>query len=437
MDRILFQRARHNDPDVVAIREADINFGDSRFADRRPHFRRQRLVRFEKHFAGLPVHQLADRDRALEIGNPGFHLRDPRLHQFLVQRLGDALVRANQRLAGLRMLDFSRELAVNQPFRRVPEKVAVAQSNPLHLEERAQHIFIRLDPQRAQKNRAEEFALAVDADVENVLCVVFEFHPRSAIWNDFPEEVAAVVRGLEENTGRAMQLADDHALCAVNDERAVLRHQRDIAEEYFLFLDVADGLRAGIRIFVVNGETDGDLQRRGIRHAALLAFVHVVLQLQRDRVAALVAECRRVLVERAALRAQHVARLVRIGDHGRAAIPASGAQVVQSAQMSALALPVADRVVHEIQLRESAKILDRENGREHGLQARVFPLAGQQIHLQEALVGLLLDINQVRNLDRRLDFSEVQAFPFPHDAITVTMTHGPSSSGLRRMRQCG
>ena len=110
---------------------------------------------------------------------------------------------------------------------------------------------------------------------------------------------------------------------------------------------------------------------------------------------------------------------------------------MQAAQMAALALPVADRVVDEIQLRQSAKILDRENGREHGLQARVFPLARQQIHLQEALVGLLLDVNQVRNLDRRLDFGEVQAFPFPNDAITVTMTHGPSPSGLRRKRQCG
>ena len=127
--------------------------------------------------------------------------------------------------------------------------------------------------------------------------------------------------------------------------------------------------------------------------------------------------------------------LVRVRDHRRAAIPARRPQVVQPAQVPALALPVSDRVVDEIQLRQPAKILDRENGRKHGLQSRVFPLARQQIHLQEALVGFLLHIDQVRNLDRRLDFGEVQAFPFPHHAITVTMTHGPSPSGLRRMRQ--
>ena len=48
-------------------------------------------------------------------------------------------------------------------------------------------------------------------------------------------------------------------------------------------------------------------------HAALLALRHVVLQLQADRVAALVAERDDVLVERAALMAEHVAGMERIG----------------------------------------------------------------------------------------------------------------------------
>ena len=66
---------RNDDADVVALREADVHFGDARFGDGSPHFGRQRLVRFEKHFAGLAVHELADRDCAFEIGNAHFHLR--------------------------------------------------------------------------------------------------------------------------------------------------------------------------------------------------------------------------------------------------------------------------------------------------------------------------------------------------------------------------
>src|SRR5438046_2536765 len=81
----------------------------------------------------------------------------------------------------------------------------------------------------------------------------------------------------------------------------------------------------------------------------LLTFDDVVLQLQAHRVAAFVAERDDVLVERAALVAQHIARMKRIGFDGGAAawIAASRAQVVQAFQVAALALPVANRVIDE------------------------------------------------------------------------------------------
>ena len=73
-------------------------------------------------------------------------------------------------------------------------------------------------------------------------CVVFELDPRSAVRNDLPEEVGACSAVIEEHAGRAVQLADNHALGAVDDERAVLGHQRNFAEVDFLLLDVANGL---------------------------------------------------------------------------------------------------------------------------------------------------------------------------------------------------
>ena len=205
------------------------------------------------------------------------------------------------------MLDFTRQLAVDQAVRDIPEKLAVAHRNALDLVERAQNVFIRFHAQSAQENRAQEFALAVDAHVQNVFRVVLELDPRSAIRNNLAEEIAAIVGGFVKHARRAMQLADDDALGAVDDECAVLGHQRNIAEENFLFLDVANVFRARLGVFVVNRQADGDLERRGIRHAALLAFVHVVFELQRDGIAALVAEGGRVPIERAALRANHVA----------------------------------------------------------------------------------------------------------------------------------
>src|ERR1017187_2807734 len=206
-----------------------------------------------------------------------------------------------------------------------------------------------------------------------------------------------------------MQLGHDDALGAVNDEGAVVRHQRDFAEEDFLFLDVADAFRPGGRVFGVDGEPDGDLQGRGVGHAAFLALDHVVFQLQPDGVAALVAERNHVLIEGAAVVAKHVARMERIGADGGAAVPAGGAQMVQAFQIAALALPVADGIIDELQFADAAEIGNREYRAENRLQARIFPFVGKQVHLQEALVGILLNLDEVRNRDRSFDFGKINS----------------------------
>ena len=127
-DRVLFKRAAHDHAYVVALREADVDFRDARFGDRSPHFRRKRLVGFEKHFTGLAIYELADGDCAFEVRNAHFHLIHASLDEFFVQRLGDALVRSDQNIFRARMLDFFRELAVDQAFGNVPEKIAFAQA---------------------------------------------------------------------------------------------------------------------------------------------------------------------------------------------------------------------------------------------------------------------------------------------------------------------
>ena len=82
---------------------------------------------------------------------------------------------------------------------------------------------------------------------------------------------------------------------------------------------------------------------------------------------------------------------------------------MQPLQVAALALPVADRIIDELQLADAAKIRDRKDGVENGLQTDVFALVGQQVHLQEPLVRLLLNLDQVRNRNRGLDFGKINS----------------------------
>ena len=205
-----------------------------------------------------------------------------------------------------------------------------------------------------------------------------------------------------------MQLADDYALGAVDDECPVLGHQRNVAKEDFLFLDVANALGAGFGIFVEDREANRDFERSGVRHAALFALVYVVLELQADRVAALVAEIGSVGVVGAALSAKNFSRMKRIGNDRGSAIPAGSAKVMETLEVSALTLPVANGVVNEFKLGYVAEVRNREHGLEDGLKSAVVALAGQLVHLQKAVIGALLHFDQIWNLDRCWNFAEIK-----------------------------
>jgi hypothetical protein len=83
--------------------------------------------------------------------------------------------------------------------------------------------------------------------------------------------LAAVV--LEEHARRAVQLGDDDALGAVDDEGAGRRHERNFAHIDFLLLDLLDLLV--VAFAVENNEAHFCAQRRGKGQPSLLALLDV------------------------------------------------------------------------------------------------------------------------------------------------------------------
>ena len=144
---------------------------------------------------------------------------------------------------------------------------------------------------------------------------------------------------MEEDSRRTMQLGDDDAFGPVDDERPVLGHQRDVAEEDLFFLDVVDRPLIGFRIPVPDGQPDLYLQGYGVRLAALLALLHVVFDLQVDPIPAVVAD---------------------------GTVP----RVFDALQLAATARPPAYRVLEKVQLAVVAKVLDGEDRTEYGLEGR-------------------------------------------------------------------
>src|SRR5271155_5893127 len=99
----------------------------------------------------------------------------------------------------------------------------------------------------------------------------------------------------------------------------------------------------------------------------------------------------------------------RVRDHHRSAVDTSGTQVMEPLEVTALALPVADRKVHKIQLGNVAEIGDRENRRKYGLQTVVVPLVGELVHLQKTLIRAPLHFDQVRNLDGGRNLGKIES----------------------------
>ena len=132
-------------------------------------------------------------------------------------------------------------------------------------------LLVRAVAQGAQKAGDRQLARAVHADPDDVVGVDLVLQPGAAAWDDLRVEqvLAGLVDALAVVHARgAHELADDDALAAVDDERAVLGHQREVAHEDLALLDLAG---------LVVGQADQHLQRGGVGHVAFAALLKRVL----------------------------------------------------------------------------------------------------------------------------------------------------------------
>ena len=98
----------------------------------------------------------------------------------------------------------------------------------------------------------------------------------------------------------------------------------------------------------------------------------------------------------------------RVSDNCGSAIAAGSAKVMETLEVSAFTLPVANGVINEFKLGHVAEVRNREHGLEDGLKSAVVALAGQLVHLQKAVIGALLHFDQIWNLDRCWNFAEIK-----------------------------
>lgn len=116
-------------------------------------------------------------------------------------------------------------------------------------------------------------ALAVDADTDHVALVDLHLQPGTPGRDDLGGEDVLVGRlvdgGVEVDTRRTDQLRHHDTLGAVDDEGALVGHEREVAHEDRLGLDLAG---------LVVGELGRHEERGRVREVAVLALVDAVLR---------------------------------------------------------------------------------------------------------------------------------------------------------------
>src|SRR5690606_22048066 len=126
--------------------------------------------------------------------------------------------------------------------------------------------------QRLEQDGDALLAFAVDADTDEVALVDLELQPGAPRRDDLaPVEVLVgglVELAVEVHAGRADKLGDDDTLGAVDDERALGGHEREVAHEHRLALDLTR---------VVVDELRRDEHRGGVGHVLVLALLFGVL----------------------------------------------------------------------------------------------------------------------------------------------------------------
>ncbi len=397
---VLAKRGREDRANFVSLGEEDLELLDLLLLSHRDDPLAQLFVGLENHLSGGRVDHISGGKPAVELGHGQWHPFETCLLHRLECRLADLL--PGPHLVAAVDLDFLFDAPPKQVRPDGPLRLGFTQRDPADGVEAANDLVGAAQAERPEEHAGQELPFPVDPDIQQVLGVVFELHPGSAIRDDLGYEQLTVL-GVEERARRSMELRDDDALGPVDDEGPVVGHQWDITEVDFLLLDVPDRLDPGLGVLIPDDETDGHLQRHGIGHAALLTLFDVVLELQADSVLADLAHHPTSAVGGAALGAEHLVLTVGISLESMTTGRARLAQLVQAGQTAALTLPVPNRVIDELERRVLSEVTNRKHRLEHRLQTSIVAFGRQPGHLQEALVGLLLNLDQIGDGNRRPD----------------------------------
>ena len=219
---------------------------------------------FGQNFTGLGVGHVNGKEHGIERIGANLDGFDASFTDQAPAALGDGLASLDNNIAlGVDDIGVGVVLAV-QVFAYFPEQAAGRLDAVVLVRVEVFKDLFLAHAHGLEQDGGGHFAAAVNADVQNILVVEVKVEPRAAHGNDAAgiEHLAAGVGlatvVLKDDARRTLQLVNDDALGAVDDKRALFRHQGQGAKIDILLFDVADGAVARSFIGVVNHQAHLD-----------------------------------------------------------------------------------------------------------------------------------------------------------------------------------
>jgi len=241
----------------------------------------QLFVGLGNDFAGVVIDDVARHHTAHEEVLRHADVGGARLLEFAGVTRRHTLVLGDDHLAGFVGDVKAGHLATQTLSDKFHLRAAVHQAE-IVVDEEVRQDGLGVEADGLEQDRDRHLAATVDAEVQDVLRVEFEVQPGSAVRNDAGAEqqlaraVGFALVVLEEHTGRTVQLRHDHALGAVDDERALLGHERHFAHVDLLLFDFLDHLGlGGGGLTVINDELHTGTNSRGKGQTTGLALAHI------------------------------------------------------------------------------------------------------------------------------------------------------------------
>ena len=252
--------------------------GDAGVHELVEHFLGDGAVAHRQHFAGFRIDDVAGEDALEQVFARHVEASQPRALKLPHMARRDAPPALHDHVAfGARDVEGG-HVAAHPLGHQIHREAALFHVEDVLLEEHVEDVFGGV-LERPQHDRGRQLAAPVDADENVILRVELEVEPGAAIGDHagVVEQLAGGVRlalvVVEHDARRAMQLRNHHPLGAVDDEGAVLGHERDFAHIDLLLLHLLDRLVG--RFLVVDDQSHPHPERRGIGEAAQRAFAHV------------------------------------------------------------------------------------------------------------------------------------------------------------------